>query len=132
MGFFDLKAQCSICDKTVGLHRYQLRKGVWICPSCRKTLLKKIGGWTQAAKLAELSIAEIKKLVCEPQDQALSKPEIKVPEQKVKVFIKDTEQILREQEEGRAKREAYLQKQYDKFNAELDSISKVEITIDGE
>ena len=132
MGFFDLKVQCSICDKTVGWHRYQLRKGVWVCPSCRKALLKKIGGWTKANKLLELSIGDLKKLVYEPQEQSSFENEIKEPEQKAKVYIKDAEQILREQEEGKARRRVYLQSQYDKFNAELNSIPKAEISISGE
>lgn len=113
MGFFDLKVQCSICDKTVGWHRYQLRKGVWVCPSCRKALLKKIGGWTKANKLIELSIDDLKKLVANQEFKLLSKEEKK-------------------ESERNANRQAYLQNQHDKFNAELDSIPKAEISISGE
>ena len=112
MGFFDLKVQCSVCDKTVGLHRYQLRKGVWICPSCRKALLKKIGGWTHASKLSELSVDDIKKLVFEPQFKLLSKEEIKENERKTN-------------------RQVYLQNQHNKFNSDLNSIPKVEIAVCG-
>lgn len=35
MGFFDLKAICSICKKEVGLNRYKTADG-WICPYCSK------------------------------------------------------------------------------------------------
>lgn len=36
MGFFDLKAICSVCNKEVGLNRYQISNKEWICPKCLK------------------------------------------------------------------------------------------------
>ncbi|UYZ34963.1 SHOCT domain-containing protein [Clostridium beijerinckii] len=36
MGFFDLKAVCAVCNKDVGLNRYQIANKEWICPECRK------------------------------------------------------------------------------------------------
>ena len=75
--------------------------------------MKKIGGWTKANKLLELNIDDLKKLVFDSQFRLLSKEEIKETERK-------------------ANRQAYLQNQYDKFNAELNSIPKVKISISGE
>lgn len=36
MGFFDLKAICAICNKDIGLNRYQIADKEWICPTCLK------------------------------------------------------------------------------------------------
>jgi hypothetical protein len=36
MGFFSLKAECAICNKEVGLTRYQIANKKWICPDCLK------------------------------------------------------------------------------------------------
>lgn len=36
MGFFDLKATCAICNKEVGLNRFQIANKEWICPDCFK------------------------------------------------------------------------------------------------
>lgn len=33
MGFFDLKAICSNCQKEIGLNRFKIKDG-WICPEC--------------------------------------------------------------------------------------------------
>lgn len=59
MGFFDIKAKCSICDNDIGLNRYQLSKDVWICQSC----LKKAGGTGEFYNLKQMSIDEIKNLI---------------------------------------------------------------------
>lgn len=34
MGFFDLKATCAICNKEIGLNRFQIANKQWICGSC--------------------------------------------------------------------------------------------------
>lgn len=34
MGFFDLKAICSVCSKEIGLNRYQIANKGWICKEC--------------------------------------------------------------------------------------------------
>lgn len=36
MGFFSLKATCSVCNKEVGLNRFQIANKEWICPECFK------------------------------------------------------------------------------------------------
>lgn len=62
MGFFDLKVQCSVCDKEVGLNRYQLQKNVWICPTCKKAILKKYRLMYTFSDLQKMSIEELKEL----------------------------------------------------------------------
>lgn len=36
MGFFTLKVICAICNKEIGLNRYQIANKEWICPECFK------------------------------------------------------------------------------------------------
>lgn len=59
MGFFSLKVTCAICEKDVGLNRYQLSKDTWICPDC----LKRAGGMSQFHIIKKMSIEDIKKAV---------------------------------------------------------------------
>lgn len=61
MGFFDLKVQCAVCDKTIGLNRNQLSKDVWICPSCKKAILKK-HKYYSFADLQKMDIDKLKEL----------------------------------------------------------------------
>lgn len=61
MGFFDLKVQCAVCDKTIGLNRYQLSKDIWICPSCKKAILKKYKHYN-FIDLQKMSIEKLKEL----------------------------------------------------------------------
>lgn len=68
MGFFDLKAKCAICEKDVGLNRYQLEKDVWMCPAC----FKDAGGMKNYLKLKSMSIEQIKELIRE-REQKLEK-----------------------------------------------------------
>ena len=59
MEFFDLKAICSVCDKTIGLTRFQLSKNVWICPNC----LTRLGGTSAFPYLRTKSISELKNML---------------------------------------------------------------------
>lgn len=40
MGFFSLKADCSICDTETGLNRYRIANKEWICARCFKQMGK--------------------------------------------------------------------------------------------
>lgn len=40
MGFFSLKADCSICEKETGMNRYRIANKEWICASCFKQMGK--------------------------------------------------------------------------------------------
>lgn len=63
MGFFDLKAMCSICEKQVGLNRYFIKKSdVWICPKC----FKKAGGPFKV-NLAEITIEDLHNIINPPK-----------------------------------------------------------------
>ncbi|WP_150541927.1 DUF4428 domain-containing protein, partial [Clostridium perfringens] len=63
MGFFDLKATCSVCNNEVGLNRFKVKKyNAWICPKC----LKKAGGTTNI-NVSKMTIEEIKKIIEEKQ-----------------------------------------------------------------
>lgn len=63
MGFFDLKATCSICNNEVGLNRFKVKKSnAWICPKC----LKKAGG-TANINVYKMTIEEIKEIIEEKQ-----------------------------------------------------------------
>ena len=61
MGFFDLKAQCSVCNKTVGLNRFQLCKDIWICSACKKLILKNYK-WYTFADLQKMDVEQLKEL----------------------------------------------------------------------
>lgn len=65
MGFFSLKVKCAVCDKDVGLNRYQLSKDVWICPTC----LKKVGGIYQFNIIKSTSIEDLKEKVKQYDDK---------------------------------------------------------------
>ncbi|KQL52679.1 hypothetical protein AN964_03500 [Heyndrickxia shackletonii] len=59
MGFFDLKAVCGVCENTVGMNRYKVRKSnAWVCPSC----LKKAGGMTKV-NISKVTIEELKSII---------------------------------------------------------------------
>lgn len=59
MGFFDLKATCSICGKEVGLNRYKIKNKEWICPDC----FKKCGGLNAPKPVALMTADEIIALI---------------------------------------------------------------------
>lgn len=65
MGFFSLKVKCAVCDKDVGLNRYQLSNDVWICPTC----LKKVGGIYQFNIIKSTSIEDLKEKVKQYDDK---------------------------------------------------------------
>lgn len=54
MGFFDLKATCAICNKEVGLNRYQIANKEWICPSCYKKC-----GFNAMTPIKKMTVADI-------------------------------------------------------------------------
>lgn len=54
MGFFDLKAECAICNKKIGLNRFQIVNKEWICPEC----LKKCG-FTAMTPIKMMTISQI-------------------------------------------------------------------------
>lgn len=74
MGFFDLKTTCAVCNKTVGLNRFQLSPGIWICPNC----LKSLGGTSKFTYLRTKSIEELKNMLNEKSTSnvEINKPEI--------------------------------------------------------
>lgn len=63
MGFFDLKAICSICDKEIGLNRHQIANKGWICPEC----FKKCGGFRTAKPVLRMTAEEIKIAIMDRQ-----------------------------------------------------------------
>lgn len=112
MGFFSLKAQCAICNKTVGLNRFQLSKNVWICPACKKEALSKINGWNKFNKLTKMSVDEIKRLISSPYSVNIT-----------------TDNSVRKHEENR---QLFLKNAHEKFNTELNSIPQIEIQLSDE
>lgn len=54
MGFFDLKATCSVCKKEVGLNRFQIANKEWICPDCFKKC-----GFNAATPIRKMTINDI-------------------------------------------------------------------------
>lgn len=112
MGFFSLKAQCAICNKTVGLNRFQLSKNVWICPACKKEALSKIGGWTKFDDLMKMSVDEIKQLINNPNT-------IKI----------DAGEALQKSKDHR---QLFLENAHRKFNDGLNSIPQIEIQLSDE
>lgn len=61
MGFFALKAECSLCNKKIGLNRFKIKKSdEWICPEC----LKKAGG-PLTVNLSEFTVEDIRKFIKE-------------------------------------------------------------------
>jgi hypothetical protein len=63
MGFFSLKATCSICDKEVGLNRNRIKNKGWICPEC----FKKCGGLRTAKPVLMMTTEEIKIAIIDRQ-----------------------------------------------------------------
>lgn len=59
MGFFDLKATCAVCDKSIGLNRFQLSKNVWICPKC----LQELGGQSNWGNIRKTNVTELRKML---------------------------------------------------------------------
>lgn len=63
MGFFDLKATCGVCGKTIGLNRFKIRKSnEWLCPEC----LKKAGG-AMSLDLFKVTTKDIKQIITEKE-----------------------------------------------------------------
>lgn len=56
MGFFDLKVTCSICNKEIGLNRYQIANKGWICKECFKDC-----GFNLATPIKKMTIEDIHK-----------------------------------------------------------------------
>ena len=56
MGFFDLKAICSVCGNEVGLNRNRIMNKEWICPEC----FKKCGGLHTVKPVLRMTAEEIK------------------------------------------------------------------------
>lgn len=72
MGFFDLKAICSICNKEVGLNRFKIKKDdAWICPEC----FKKAGGSTKV-NCRKNTISDIKSFIEEIQEKNSERREL--------------------------------------------------------
>ncbi|HCM22753.1 MAG TPA: hypothetical protein DHW78_00295 [Ruminococcaceae bacterium] len=62
MGFFSLKAKCSICGKDIGLNRYRLSKSKeWICPRCIK-----LAGGPKYVDVYHMTSEDIKKQIEDP------------------------------------------------------------------
>ncbi|APH18878.1 PH domain-containing protein [Clostridium botulinum] len=63
MGFFDLKATCSVCLREVGLKRYKIKKSnAWICPEC----LKRAGG-VLAVDISKCTTEDIKGIIAQKE-----------------------------------------------------------------
>lgn len=59
MGFFDLKAQCGVCGKEVGMNRYKIRKSdAWCCPEC----FKKASSYG-VVNVATMTIEDLKNMI---------------------------------------------------------------------
>ncbi|NMF06243.1 DUF4428 domain-containing protein [Clostridium beijerinckii] len=58
MGFFDLKAICSVCNKEIGLNRYQIANKGWICKEC----LKKCG-FSLGTPVRKMTVEDIHKAI---------------------------------------------------------------------
>lgn len=54
MGFFDLKATCSVCNKEIGLNRYQIANKEWICKECFKEC-----GFNLATPIKKMTLEDI-------------------------------------------------------------------------
>lgn len=55
MGFFDFKVTCSICNKDVGLNRFQIANKEWICPACFKKC-----GFNAMTPIRKMTVEDIK------------------------------------------------------------------------
>ena len=58
MGFFDLKATCSVCNKEIGLNRYQIANKGWICKDCFKEC-----GFNLATPIKRMTLEDIHKVM---------------------------------------------------------------------
>jgi hypothetical protein len=62
MGFFSLKAKCSICGKETGLNRCRLSRAKgWICPHCLK-----LAGGLRCIDPSNMTVEDIKKQIDNP------------------------------------------------------------------
>jgi hypothetical protein len=58
MGFFDLKVECSICNKEAGLNRYQIKDKLWVCPECFKK-----AGFNLMTPIRGMSVEDVKSAI---------------------------------------------------------------------
>ena len=65
MGFFDLKAECAICNKQIGLHRFQIANKEWVCPECFKKC-----GFTAMAPIKTITTSQVKAVLQEKEKSA--------------------------------------------------------------
>ena len=82
MGFFSLKVTCAICNNEVGLHRFQLQKDVWICPSC----LDKLGGTSDLNNFMNIKNTPIEELKVKIQENT-QKLETFAPTKKIGNYL---------------------------------------------
>lgn len=68
MVFFDLKAVCAVCNKDIGLNRFQIANKEWLCKECFKS-----ANFTSATPIKKKTIAEIRKAI---QDNIVYKEEL--------------------------------------------------------
>lgn len=72
MGFFDLKATCSVCNNETGLNRYKLKKSnAWLCSNC----LKKAGG-SSKVNVFKATVEEVKGIIADVENKASVKEEL--------------------------------------------------------
>lgn len=57
MGFFSLKAICAVCNKEVGLNRFQIANKEWVCAECFKKCGFKL---TNMPPIRKMTVADIK------------------------------------------------------------------------
>ncbi|WZY01570.1 SHOCT domain-containing protein [Bacillus sp. FSL W7-1360] len=62
MGFFDLKADCAICSKQVGLLRFQIANKEWVCPECFKKC-----GFTAMTPIKKMTASQVQAVLQEKE-----------------------------------------------------------------
>ena len=65
VGFFDLKAECAICNKQVGLHRFQIANKEWVCPECFKKC-----GFTAMTPIKTMTASQVQAALQEKEKSA--------------------------------------------------------------
>lgn len=85
MGFFSLKAKCSICGKETGLNRCRLSRAKgWICPHCLK-----LAGGLRCIDPSNMTVEDIKKQIDNPAlrtDYAKGAPKLPISEKKQRII----------------------------------------------
>lgn len=65
MGFFSMKAVCSVCGNECGLNRFQIADKGWVCPSCFKA-----AGLTPTSPVRTMTVEDIKAAMVKRESDA--------------------------------------------------------------